>query len=442
MDVSRNERMVVDETIESALGHDHVRLADVMFELVKNEEHYRVLAKHCAKPHFLERYLERMVPIRQVVYDDSDDDLPSGSPLPVAPENSVARIIACPVYDVLVPTIVYDDSDEEGPLATGNDEAPAVRQIVYDDSDGEVDKDQVRQIPYDDSDDERPLGTNNDEVVVTPSTGAANLQEFHMVVESRAVAPDVVESTELETKTEPVAVELIDASDPSRMVELRPRGVSAVPDDVGKLAEGDEWVPLKTRGNSMLQEPAGLEVEELQTANDDAQQLGNDTPKGPSLGEDTQVVRELKELPTKFEMVDLVPPEPEAAEEELVQKAPVSSSLFNPPARPILFGKAPVGAPKPSATTNSLQQRLQKKKEAEAKNKEQDVNIDNEADTFVLTGSISKAGTTPWMDPRQQKEIDTSELPRMPDMHSGPSGTYDRDPGGNWNRKGSDLSVS
>jgi hypothetical protein len=394
MDVSRNERTVVDESIESALGHDHVRLADVMFELVKNEEHYRVLAKHCTKPQFLERYLERMVPSRQ--------------------------------------------------------EALAVRQIVYDDSDGEVEKDEVigRQVPYDDSDDEGPLpaATNEVGILEAPEETAESLRQM---AESRAVAPDVADSIELagpveraQPPTPPgaVEVELIDASDPSRMVELRPRGESAVPDDVDKLAEGDEWVPLKTRGNSMLDDVAGLEVEELQTVDDDVLQLQKDRPIGTSLEDDTQVVREMKELP-KFEMVDLVPSEREAAEEELVEKATTKPSLFNPPTKPILFGQAPTSKPSVSAAS-SLQQRLQKKKEADANFKDQDMNRDNEADTFVLAGTISKEGTTPWVDPRLRKDSGSVDLPRILEMHSGPTGTYDRDPSGKWNRKGSDLSVS
>jgi hypothetical protein len=299
------------------------------------------------------------------VYDDSDDD----SPVPVAPATAIAS------------------------------EVPSVRRVVYDDSDGEVDKDQVlgREIPYDDSDDEGPIDSGNVEVV------EASLQATS--AESRPIASDAVaESTELETKTEPVAVELIDAADPSRMVELRPRGTSAgLIDDEEKLAEGDEWVPLRTRGPSLL-EPAGSQIEELETASPLAKASQDvQAEEGLSLGNSTPVGRELKEV-SRFASIGSLPLEPEAAEEEMVPKAPVSSSLFNPPARPILFGSD--GWSKPSATTNSLQQRLQKKKEAEAKLKDQDVNIDNEADTFTLAGSQSKEGTTPWKDPRQQKDID------------------------------------
>jgi hypothetical protein len=58
--MNAEQKELVDDTIAGILGNDHTRLADVMFELIKTEGHYRVLAKHRLKPQFVLRYIEHL----------------------------------------------------------------------------------------------------------------------------------------------------------------------------------------------------------------------------------------------------------------------------------------------------------------------------------------------------------------------------------------------
>jgi len=393
MDVDQKE--LVEDTIESLLDDDHSRMADVMFELVKSEDHYRLLFKHRSKQDFVLRYIERLaVAAVSTAEAQRKESERRGSDMSERRGSDMARI------RLETNAAAYDYDEDAGEQESRMRLETNAAAYDHDESDEDEGRGAEKPCP----DDFEYAGTLDDDPV---SPVGRTMSTMTTGVSTALIPPPPV------------------ADDPDvETLELHERGNSAAAQELADMARSQtaagEMAEIHHNNgiaemNVELPGDGSPKLPQFDIVSPPKQVFFTDSaPAGETSGEDLgtrTVVQELKEIapPVELDNLDL---------RVGASSAPKMSSLFSPPAR--LF---PEAASQSSFSSNSAANRLRKR----ASSTEEDSDKEEES-SFTMASSAGIQATKKWASPVKQAPV----VIKMPEIHEGLPGTYDKKADGSW----------
>lgn len=388
MDLDQKE--LVDDTIESLIGDDHARMADVMFELVKSDDHYRLLFKHRSKQDFVLRYIERLA-VAAVANAEAQrkESERRGSDMS---ERRGSNMSSGQLIRLETNAAAYDyDEDPDAQDASSHSTAPAEKPCPED----------FEYVGTLDDGPDSPIGRT----VSTITTGVSTA-----LIPPPPVADDPdVETHELKERgNSATAQELADMAAAKLRSETAAGEMATISNNNG-IVEMNVELPGDGSPKRPQFEIASPEKQVFFAASAPAAELSGED------GGTRTVVQELKEIapPVELDNLDL---------RVATSSAPKMSSLFNPPAR--LFPEA--SSSQISFSSNSAANRLRKRA---SNSDDDDDKEEDEESNFTMKSSAGIQATKQWSSGIVKQ---APVVIKMPEIHEGLAGTYEKKADGSW----------